>query len=141
MTATLDPEQRAPARGGALWNPQAHMPTARAKRLVITAGESAWLTTSTGKRLLDATASLWHANIGHGRERIARVAYEQMRTLETYHTFGRFVGMVGLNTGIISTPSAPFGGVKQSGLGREGGRLGIEEYLETKYISVPVRRP
>jgi succinate-semialdehyde dehydrogenase/glutarate-semialdehyde dehydrogenase len=50
------------------------------------------------------------------------------------------VGMVGLNTGIVSTPSAPFGGVKQSGLGREGGRLGIEEYLETKYISVPVRR-
>ena len=50
------------------------------------------------------------------------------------------VGMVGLNTGIVSTPSAPFGGIKQSGLGREGGRLGIEEYLETKYISIPVRR-
>jgi succinate-semialdehyde dehydrogenase/glutarate-semialdehyde dehydrogenase len=50
------------------------------------------------------------------------------------------VGMVGLNTGIVSTPSAPFGGIKQSGLGREGGRAGIEEYLETKYISVPVRR-
>ncbi|MHA3020622.1 NAD-dependent succinate-semialdehyde dehydrogenase [Mycobacterium sp. BMJ-28] len=50
------------------------------------------------------------------------------------------VGMVGLNTGVVSTPSAPFGGIKQSGLGREGGRLGIEEYLETKYISVPVRR-
>ena len=49
------------------------------------------------------------------------------------------VGMVGLNTGIVSTPSAPFGGIKQSGLGREGGRLGIEEYLETKYISIPVR--
>lgn len=49
------------------------------------------------------------------------------------------VGMVGVNTGIVSTPSAPFGGIKQSGLGREGGRLGIEEYLETKYISVPVR--
>jgi len=49
------------------------------------------------------------------------------------------VGMVGLNTGIVSTPSAPFGGVKQSGVGREGGRLGIEEYLETKYISIPVR--
>jgi succinate-semialdehyde dehydrogenase / glutarate-semialdehyde dehydrogenase len=50
------------------------------------------------------------------------------------------VGMVGLNTGIVSTPSAPFGGIKQSGLGREGGRLGIEEYLETKYLSMPVRR-
>ena len=50
------------------------------------------------------------------------------------------VGMVGLNSGVVSTASAPFGGIKQSGLGREGGRLGIEEYLETKYISVPIRR-
>jgi succinate-semialdehyde dehydrogenase / glutarate-semialdehyde dehydrogenase len=50
------------------------------------------------------------------------------------------VGMVGLNTGIVSTASAPFGGSKQSGLGREGGRQGIEEFLETKYISIPVRR-
>ena len=76
--------------GAALWHPQAHMPTARAKRLVISGGEGAWLETSTGARLLDATASLWHANIGHGRERLARAAYDQMRTLETYHTFGRF---------------------------------------------------
>ena len=76
--------------GVSLWNPQAQMPTARAKRLVITKGEGAWLETSTGQRLLDATASLWHANIGHGRESLARVAYEQMRKLETYHTFGRF---------------------------------------------------
>ena len=76
--------------GESLWNPQAQMPTARAKRLVITKGEGAWLETSTGQRLLDATASLWHANIGHGRESLARVAYEQMRKLETYHTFGRF---------------------------------------------------
>lgn len=42
------------------------------------------------------------------------------------------VGMVGVNSGVVSTPSAPFGGVKQSGLGREGGSLGIDEYLETK---------
>ncbi len=49
------------------------------------------------------------------------------------------VGMVGLNTGIVSTPSAPFGGIKQSGLGREGGRAGIEEYLETKYVCILVR--
>ncbi len=49
------------------------------------------------------------------------------------------VGMVGINSGVVSTPSAPFGGVKQSGLGREGGRTGIDEYLETKYISIPVR--
>jgi succinate-semialdehyde dehydrogenase/glutarate-semialdehyde dehydrogenase len=43
-------------------------------------------------------------------------------------------GMVGVNTGIISNEVAPFGGVKQSGLGREGSIWGIEEYLEMKYV-------
>ncbi|GAA1355665.1 NAD-dependent succinate-semialdehyde dehydrogenase [Arthrobacter rhombi] len=47
------------------------------------------------------------------------------------------VGMVGLNTGIVSNPAAPFGGIKASGLGREGGRVGIEEFLETKYMAMP----
>jgi succinate-semialdehyde dehydrogenase / glutarate-semialdehyde dehydrogenase len=45
-------------------------------------------------------------------------------------------GMVGLNQGIVSNPAAPFGGVKQSGVGREGGRVGIDEYLEVKYLSI-----
>lgn len=44
------------------------------------------------------------------------------------------VGMVGVNSGMISTEIAPFGGVKQSGLGREGSKYGIEEYLEVKYV-------
>ncbi|MFI5852586.1 NAD-dependent succinate-semialdehyde dehydrogenase [Streptomyces parvulus] len=48
-------------------------------------------------------------------------------------------GMVGLNTGLVSNPAAPFGGVKQSGLGREGGRVGIEEFLEYQYVAVPIR--
>ena len=43
-------------------------------------------------------------------------------------------GMVGINTGIISTAVAPFGGVKQSGLGREGSRIGIDEYIDVKYL-------
>ena len=42
----------------------------------------------------------------------------------------------GLNQGVVSNPAAPFGGVKQSGFGREGGFEGIEEYLETKYVAV-----
>jgi succinate-semialdehyde dehydrogenase/glutarate-semialdehyde dehydrogenase len=45
-------------------------------------------------------------------------------------------GMIGLNQGIVSNPAAPFGGVKHSGVGREGGRLGIEEFLETKYVAI-----
>jgi succinate-semialdehyde dehydrogenase/glutarate-semialdehyde dehydrogenase len=47
-------------------------------------------------------------------------------------------GMVGLNQGIVSNPAAPFGGVKQSGFGREGGFEGIEEYLETKYVALGI---
>ncbi|MFB6846841.1 NAD-dependent succinate-semialdehyde dehydrogenase [Streptomyces sp. NPDC056373] len=47
-------------------------------------------------------------------------------------------GMIGLNTGLVSNPAAPFGGIKQSGLGREGGTVGIDEFLEYKYIAVPV---
>jgi succinate-semialdehyde dehydrogenase/glutarate-semialdehyde dehydrogenase len=45
-------------------------------------------------------------------------------------------GMVGLNQGIVSNPAAPFGGIKQSGFGREGGVEGINEYLDTKYVAI-----
>jgi succinate-semialdehyde dehydrogenase/glutarate-semialdehyde dehydrogenase len=47
-------------------------------------------------------------------------------------------GMVAINRGMISDPAAPFGGVKQSGLGREGGFDGIHEFLQTKYIGVEI---
>jgi len=45
------------------------------------------------------------------------------------------VGMVGINRGLLSDPAAPFGGVKQSGIGREGSVEGIMEYLEEKYLA------
>lgn len=48
------------------------------------------------------------------------------------------VGMVAVNTGVASDPAAPFGGVKQSGLGREGSDVGIEEFLEEQYVAVPL---
>jgi succinate-semialdehyde dehydrogenase/glutarate-semialdehyde dehydrogenase len=47
-------------------------------------------------------------------------------------------GMVGLNQGIVSNAAAPFGGIKQSGFGREGGHEGINEYLSTKYVALPL---
>jgi len=55
-----------------------------------------------------------------------------LRLIESLDT-----GMTGLNTGLVSNAAAPFGGVKQSGLGREGGAEGILEYLETKYVMTP----
>ena len=53
-------------------------------------------------------------------------------------TEGLDVGMIGLNRGLVSNPAAEFGGVKESGFGREGGREGIEEYVYTKYVAVDV---
>jgi succinate-semialdehyde dehydrogenase/glutarate-semialdehyde dehydrogenase len=44
--------------------------------------------------------------------------------------------MVGINTGLVSTEVAPFGGVKESGIGREGSKYGIEEFIEVKYLCI-----
>ena len=55
-------------------------------------------------------------------------AFRVMEGLET--------GMIGFNQGMVSNAGAPFGGVKQSGYGREGGAEGIQEYLETKYVAM-----
>jgi succinate-semialdehyde dehydrogenase/glutarate-semialdehyde dehydrogenase len=59
---------------------------------------------------------------------------DQARAIRVYE--GLETGMVGINQGIVSNPAAPFGGIKASGFGREGGAEGIEEYLETKYVGL-----
>ncbi|GAA1609819.1 NAD-dependent succinate-semialdehyde dehydrogenase [Actinoplanes couchii] len=66
------------------------------------------------------------------------VAYVYTQDLARGLRIGEAVeaGMVGLNRGLVSDPAAPFGGVKQSGIGREGGHEGLLEYLESKYIAV-----
>jgi succinate-semialdehyde dehydrogenase / glutarate-semialdehyde dehydrogenase len=66
------------------------------------------------------------------------VAYVYTRDLDRAFRVceGIQTGMVGLNQGVVSNPAAPFGGVKQSGFGREGGFEGIGEYLETKYVAL-----
>ena len=68
------------------------------------------------------------------------VAYVYTRDLDRAFRVceGIETGMVGLNQGVVSNPAAPFGGVKQSGFGREGGFEGIGEYLETKYVALAV---
>jgi succinate-semialdehyde dehydrogenase/glutarate-semialdehyde dehydrogenase len=65
------------------------------------------------------------------------VAYVYTRDLRRGMAVGEALdaGMVGLNRGVVSDPAAPFGGVKQSGIGREGGRHGLREFLEPKYFS------
>jgi len=77
--------------GPALWSAQAHIPSVLGRQIVIERGEGSYLHTTTGRRLFDGTAGLWHANVGHGRPELALAAYEQMLRLETYHIFGRYV--------------------------------------------------
>ena len=72
------------------WHPFADMAAVSRSELVIDRGEGPWVFDDAGKRYLDATASLWYANIGHGRAEVADAVAAQMRKLEAYSTFGDF---------------------------------------------------
>jgi adenosylmethionine-8-amino-7-oxononanoate aminotransferase len=73
-----------------LWHPFADMGAVRHAEFVIERGEDVWVWDSQGNRYLDATASLWYANVGHGRPEIAQAVAEQMGRIETYSAFGDF---------------------------------------------------
>ena len=73
-----------------LWHPFADMARVPGAELAIVAGDGSWVTDDQGKRYLDASASLWYCNIGHGRAELADAAAAQMRKLAAYHTFGDF---------------------------------------------------
>jgi putrescine aminotransferase len=74
--------------GTRLWHPFADMGSVRSSELVIERGDDVWVWDREGRRYLDATASLWYANIGHGRPEIAEAVATQMARLETYSAFG-----------------------------------------------------
>jgi succinate-semialdehyde dehydrogenase/glutarate-semialdehyde dehydrogenase len=67
---------------------------------------------------------------------LAAYAYTQNLPRSIRVMEGLKYGMVGINEGLITTPEAPFGGTKESGLGKEGGHQGIEDYLDTKYVCI-----
>ncbi len=73
-----------------LWHPFADMGSVRQGELVIDRGEDVWVWDTEGRRYLDATASLWYANVGHGRPEIAEAVARQMARLEAYSAFGDF---------------------------------------------------
>ncbi|WP_431878782.1 aspartate aminotransferase family protein [Amycolatopsis sacchari] len=74
----------------ALWHPFSDMAVVREREFVVDRGEDVWVYDTSGNRYLDATASLWYANAGHGRQEIADAAAAQMRKLAGYSTFGDF---------------------------------------------------
>lgn len=73
-----------------LWHPFADMGYVRDHEMVIERGEDVWVFDTDGRRYLDATASLWYANVGHGRREIADAVQAQMTKLEAYSAFGDF---------------------------------------------------
>jgi adenosylmethionine-8-amino-7-oxononanoate aminotransferase len=79
-----------PGEDTRLWHPFADMGSVRSSELVIERGEDVWVWDNSGRRYLDGTASLWYANVGHGRPEIAAAVAEQMAKLETYSAFGDF---------------------------------------------------
>src|SRR5918998_1166262 len=72
------------------WHPFADMGSVSERELVIDRGDGVWVFDDRGNRYLDATASLWYANVGHGRAEVAEAVAAQMRRLEAYSTFGDF---------------------------------------------------
>jgi adenosylmethionine-8-amino-7-oxononanoate aminotransferase len=72
------------------WHPFADMGSVSERELLIERGEGPWVFDADDRRYLDATASLWYANIGHGRAEVADAVSAQMRRLEAYSTFGDF---------------------------------------------------
>src|SRR4051812_7316993 len=72
----------------AFWHPFADMAAVSRQQLTIERGEGVFVYDDRGRRYFDATASLWYANIGHGRAEVADAVARQLRTLEAYHTFG-----------------------------------------------------
>lgn len=71
-----------------LWHPFSDMAAVRGRELVIARGEGIWLYDEQGNRYLDGSASLWYANVGHGRKEIADAVYRQMLELEAFSIFG-----------------------------------------------------
>lgn len=89
------------------WHPFSDMAAVRGNEVVISRGEDVWVWDSSGNRYLDATASLWYANIGHGRAEVAEAVAAQMGRLEAYSTFGNFANEPALELADWLTRTAP----------------------------------
>jgi putrescine aminotransferase len=93
--------------GTRLWHPFADMGSVRSSELVIERGDDVWVWDSEGRRYLDATASLWYANVGHGRPEIAAAVAAQMARLETYSAFGDLANQPALELAEMLADLAP----------------------------------
>jgi putrescine aminotransferase len=90
-----------------LWHPFADMGAVRHAEFVIDRGEGVWVWDRQGRRYLDATASLWYANVGHGRREIVDAVATQMARLEAYSAFGDFANPPALELAALLADLAP----------------------------------
>lgn len=90
-----------------LWHPFADMGAVRHAELVIQRGQDVWVWDGNGRRYLDGTASLWYANVGHGRPEIAAAVNAQMAQLEAYSAFGDFASEPALELADVLAARAP----------------------------------
>ena len=104
----------------ALWHPFSNMARTRSAELVIDRGEDVWIWDEDGNRYLDATASLWYANVGHGRAEIREAADAQMAKIEAYSTFADFANRPAIELAARLSELAPMDDAKVF-LGSGGG--------------------
>jgi putrescine aminotransferase len=93
-----------------LWHPCAPMGRVRSDELVLVRGEGVWVWDRDDEKYLDACASLWHANVGHGRQELAAAAAEQMQKLETYMTYNDYATEPALRLARRLSEKAPVNG-------------------------------
>lgn len=96
----------------ALWHPFADMAAVRGNELVITRGDGIWIYDADGNRYLDASASLWYCNVGHGRQEIVDAASRQMAELETWSIFADVANPPALELAHALSERAPMDGAK-----------------------------
>jgi putrescine---pyruvate transaminase len=112
----------ATATNHALWHPFADMGSVEGHRMVISRAEGAWVWDDRGTRYLDATASLWYANVGHGRPEIAAAVARQLATLDAYSVFGDYANAPALELADRLAALAPTPGSRVF-LGAGGGDM------------------
>ncbi len=95
-----------------LWHPFSDMASVRDAELILARGEGVWLWDERGRRYLDGTASLWYANVGHGRTEIIDAVAAQMRELETYSIFGDLANRPALDLAERLAALAPVDGAR-----------------------------
>ena len=96
----------------ALWHPFSDMAVVRDTEVILSKGEGIWLWDEDGKRYIDAAASLWYAQIGHGRQEIADAVAEQMKEIEAYSCFGELATPPARDLAQMLSDRAPMDGSK-----------------------------